>query len=279
MSIARSVGTGIASIIKIATLPLGLGRVRNKTLAQISDSLVPIVDVRTPLGELRFRCPNAESVRVPSRHLTWEPETIRWIEKFVHEDDCVWDIGAHIGAFALYAGLRVRNGCGRVIAFEPSSSNYAVLNANIMLSELADSVKAYCLALSDQTGVVNFHLWSAQAGGSLNSCGDARNFHGDFVPEFSQAMATFSADDAISILQIPPPDHIKLDVDSTEQAILSGARVVLKTVKSVLVEIERERPQPWKDAVYRIFDDAGLIETDNPGVSVGRNVLFTRRAR
>ncbi len=40
-----------------------------------------------------------------------------------------------------------------------------------------------------------------------------------------------------SVLQLPPPDFIKMDVDGIEHFILQGAPVVLSQVKGMLVEI------------------------------------------
>ena len=61
---------------------------------------------------------------------TKEPETLEWINGF-NETDVLYDIGANVGVFSLYAALH-RN-CD-VYAFEPESKNYACLHNNIYLN-------------------------------------------------------------------------------------------------------------------------------------------------
>ena len=48
-----------------------------------------------------------------------------------------WDIGANIGVYTLYAGLR---GDTRVVAFEPAGVNYFLLAANCELNRMNDRV-------------------------------------------------------------------------------------------------------------------------------------------
>ena len=57
---------------------------------------------------------------------TKEPETLKWINRFEKEDTLL-DIGANIGVYSIYAALKKI----KVIAIEPDSLNYALLNINI----------------------------------------------------------------------------------------------------------------------------------------------------
>ena len=45
-------------------------------------------------------------------------------------------------------------------------------------------------------------------------------------------------DQAISLLKLPQPDYIKIDVDGIEHLILEGGNQILRKTKSVLVEID-----------------------------------------
>ena len=49
--------------------------------------------------------------------LSKEPETITWLDR-LEEDDVLWDVGACVGSYSIYAA--VRRGV-RVVAFEPAS--------------------------------------------------------------------------------------------------------------------------------------------------------------
>ena len=61
-----------------------------------------------------------------------------------------------------------------------------------------------------------------------------------FVTEvFRQPVMTFRLDDLIDTFRLPPPNHIKLDVDGGELAVLEGAARALRapSLRSVLVEV------------------------------------------
>jgi FkbM family methyltransferase len=143
-----------------------------------------------------------------------EPETIFWIEGM---RGCLWDIGANVGVYSLYAGMLGI----KVFAFEPSKINYETLVANIELNGLTN-VKAYKLAFSDKPGFNRFQRYeeSGLSGGQLGEGEDVVNMvRGD-------------------ALSIEKPDHIKIDVDGQEGNVLLGLSGMLreKRVKSLMIE-------------------------------------------
>ena len=76
-----------------------------------------------------FVCPNRTVSWRVTTFLTKEPETIEWIDTFA-PGDVLFDIGANIGCYSIYAASR----SVRVMAFEPESQNYALINQNIFLN-------------------------------------------------------------------------------------------------------------------------------------------------
>ena len=86
-----------------------------KTVAGLFDEIDAAYEVRTRKGPLFFHC-TSETVRVRARvMLVREPDTLAWIETFL-PDQVLWDIGANIGVFTLYAA---RVASARVVAFDP----------------------------------------------------------------------------------------------------------------------------------------------------------------
>jgi FkbM family methyltransferase len=167
---------------------------------------------------------------------TKEPETLRWIDTF-KPDDLFIDIGANIGLYSLYAAFS--RGV-QVIAFEPESLNYALLNRNIFLNRIDSKIKAYSLALSNELAFNAIHLSLFMEGASCHNFKEKLNFkHEPLSPEFSQGCFSMSLDDLIEKQLIPVPQHIKIDVDGIEHKILEGAKQPLKNsaVQSVLVEL------------------------------------------
>jgi len=185
----------------------------------------------------------------PSMHLKWrvdslftkEPCTIDWIAGMGRGEVLV-DVGANVGMYTVWAaktrGLRV-------YAFEPEAQNYGLLNRNIVLNGLGGSVKAYCVALSDQAGFSELHLSEFRAGGSCHSLGEQVDFkHQPARPAFSQGCISARLDDLVRDGVVPAPQHIKVDVDGFEPKVIAGAAEVLRggKVRSLLVEVNRNLP-------------------------------------
>lgn len=164
-----------------------------------------------------------------------EPVTIQWIAEFSPGDVLV-DVGANVGMYTIWAA-KTRG--AKVFAFEPESQNFALLNRNIALNGLGDAVKAYCVALSDQSGYSELHLSSLQVGGSCHSLGERVDFaHQPMRPVFSQGCISVRLDDLVAEGVVEPPDYIKIDVDGFEPKVIAGARRVLtdRKVRSLLIE-------------------------------------------
>ena len=80
---------------------------------------------------------------------TKEPDTLAWIDSFFRPGDVIYDVGANIGQYALYAAKRFSKEL-KILAFEPEALNYAKLNKNIVLNDMVGTITPYCLALSGQ---------------------------------------------------------------------------------------------------------------------------------
>ena len=182
----------------------------------------------------------------PNTHTRWrvdslfkkEPITIEWISGF-HSEDVLIDVGANVGMYTVWAA-KTRG--IRVYAFEPESQNYALLNRNIFLNELADRVNAYCLAISDAAGLSQLHLSAFKAGGSCHSLGEQVNFkHEPMRPAYSQGCVSACLDDLVASGVVPEPDHIKIDVDGFEPKVIAGARRIIEgsKLRSLLIEVNQ----------------------------------------
>jgi tRNA G46 methylase TrmB len=78
-----------------------------------------------------------EEFRV-NTYSTKEPDTLDWIDANLRDGDIVFDIGANIGLYTLYAAKR--NPRCTVYAFEPAFQNFASLCRNIALNALTNVV-------------------------------------------------------------------------------------------------------------------------------------------
>ena len=96
-----------------------------------------VIELRAGSHLIKFRTPSARALWRAETLLDKEPATIRWIDTF-SPGEVLWDIGANIGIYSLYAG--VVKGV-EVLAFEPASFNHALLCDNIRLNGLEDRVR------------------------------------------------------------------------------------------------------------------------------------------
>ena len=181
-------------------------------------------------------CPNRTVSWRARTFLTKEPETIEWIDTFA-PGDVLFDIGANIGLYSIYAASR----SVRVVAFEPESQNYALINQNIFLNGFGDRIACIAVALSDREGVDYLYLSRFRAGESLHNFGAALDWQQrPFAPSFQQGSITFSLDAFLQFQPDPFPTHVKIDVDGIEAKVIRGAGRTLSDprLKSLLVEFD-----------------------------------------
>jgi FkbM family methyltransferase len=185
-----------------------------------------------------------------------EPETVAWIESSMRTGDVLYDIGANVGAYSLVACGYLSGDC-RVYAFEPSFSNYAALNENVILNGMEGRVIPFNISLGASTQLVGFRYSSIEAGAALHNFGGEpeRPFGGSSCV---QTMLSYSLDEFIRTFQIDPPTHMKIDVDGAELAVVSGSPKALtdSSLRSVLIEIDDESPSAAR--VIGLINDAGL---------------------
>lgn len=213
----------------------------NKLLCKFAEKVTPVYSVRRGGQSYLLYCPNELTRWRAETYFTKEPETIEWIDGF-SKDDLMIDIGANVGLYSIYAA----KAGARVLAFEPESQNYALLNRNLYLNGLADRVQCLNVAISDKDGMGSLFMPKFQPGGALNNLGEARDFrHERFEACYRQAVMSYSLDSFVEKYPQHFPDHIKIDVDGIEGRIIQGAEGTLRDprLKSLLIELNEALPE------------------------------------
>ena len=167
---------------------------------------------------------------------TKEPDTINWIDKYINDGDVLYDVGANIGVYSLYAA-KYKN--ATTYSFEPESANYYYLNKNIYHNNLSNKIKAYNIALNDSNllSVLNLSQFRPGAGDhNFNKELDAN--HKKFNSAFKQGMIGLSVDDFIYEWGGETPNHIKIDVDGNKHIVINGMTNILKDMKLKTIAIE-----------------------------------------
>ena len=171
-----------------------------------------------------------------------EPKTIQWINKFQKQKKKIilWDIGANIGLYSIYASIVHKN--IKVICFEPSTSNLRVLSRNISINKLEKKVSIFQIPLSEKKNTFSqmneskfIEGWAMHTFGQknvlINKNRTVENEYKIFGTNINYILDN-------KILEIP--NYIKLDVDGLEHLILLGGKKYLssKKIKSIIVEID-----------------------------------------
>jgi len=237
----------------------------------VSQALIEDSSVGAPRGTLLFRSSHPQALDYASGLLSREPDTIAWIDNF-EAPFVLWDVGANVGAYALYAGLDAR---ATVIAFEPAAASYAALAENIRINAMDGRIDAYCIALSDTTKAGHLNMQNVNAASVAHAFDSLATSTGEAImPKFRQAVIGYAADDFLHAFQVPAPNYLKIDVDSIEPEILTGAKNILRSpdLKGVLVEAEGSEDR--LSAIRRRLTDAGFEEVSD---ALAGNMIFARK--
>ena len=226
--------------------------VTSQTDAPVGQELTEVLMEGT---RARFHTPNEMTRWRASSFYTKEPVTVAWLRE-IPQGAVLADIGANVGMYTVFAAL-VRG--ARVVAFEPESENYAILNRNVRLNRIADRVLALCAALSEEAGIDRLYLSAAMAGGSCHSFGQEVGF--DLQPRpaaFAQGSIALRFDDLVASGQVPAPDFVKIDVDGFEHKVIRGMEQTLRkgAVRSLIVELNPALPEHL--AVRQFIEEIGF---------------------
>lgn len=203
-----------------------------------------VVDCRVESASFRMIVSNERERQRIDTLLTKEPETLRWIAEHFRAGDTLFDIGANVGIFAIYAAAL--NPRGIVVAVEPMAASFHRLCENGRLNDLRN-LRPYCVAVSAHDGVGTMHLSSLDAASSMHALGDTDVFGETVVMETGVGLATLDTLAAAA----GKPSLLMIDVDGGEDDVLAGAAAVLRdpALRSVLIEFN------WRDEQNRRRDE------------------------
>lgn len=256
---SRTVARIINGFADVVTLPMSK-RQKDRTRARVSEFLMKdnVRTVSTVHGKLKFYALRGAAVASAiDRFHQDEPETFFWIDEYVQPGDTMWDIGANIGLYSLYAAQKPDV---TVYAFEPSGLNFSLLVEHVMLNHADKRIYPFCMALSDTTKIDHLHMGDFSTGHASNAFGVAQNQFEEFAPAFSQAVPGITVDGFCKLFGCVAPDHIKLDVDGIESLILAGATKTLKKVKTITIEVEGQNAELAEEMIEKPLFKAGFKE-------------------
>lgn len=183
--------------------------------------------------------------------------------------DTVFDIGAHIGAFTVFASACARN--GKVYSFEPVPENYIMLRRNLELNRIRNVV-ALEEAVTESDGVREIFLSS---GSNLS-----HSFHPDRhlgTDGGKLKVTSRSLDTIVRDLRIDNIDFLKLNCEGSEYGILYGClEGTLGKIRSMSIQYHDIDESRNGKSLVEFLEQHGFV-VRNTGSSPFR-ILYAHRA-
>lgn len=206
-----------------------------------------------------------------------EPETLDWVDTWMRDRDTLFDVGANIGAYTIYAACRHPK--ARVIAFEPEYANLHLLRDNIVANRLQDRVTVYSIALGSRAGISYLHIQDFVPGAALHTVSS------EMLAEtrarrpvvWREGVVSLPLDDVCDQTGVVP-NCLKIDVDGTEREVLEGGECTLRApeFRSVLIEMPDDAGE--RAACTRLLREAGLGREWHDPAGARANEVWTRNA-
>lgn len=175
-------------------------------------------------------------------------------------DDVIYDVGANKGDYAL---ATAKNRSTTVYAFEPNPLVFEQLVKNLRLNP-TDNVIAKNVGLSNDIGQLDFYVSSEPTMGS---------FHRSHATEGDAEVTDVLTVDITTIDSFVedhrPPDHVKIDVEGHEIAVLEGARKTIESHKPVIYLEVHDETVLENSLVDEILEQGYTMKEK------GKHVIFT----
>ena len=165
--------------------------------------------------------------------------------------DIVIDIGAHIGAFSVWAAKQAIS--GQVYAFEPNLENYGLLEENKQLNALTN-LQTFELAVSDKVGEAV--LFNSEHMSLSHSFFEASS-------QNKTVVRTTSLAEILQTNKIDRVNYLKIDVEGAEYLILLNTpSKVLSRVDKIFIEYHDylDHGHKYNDLVKYLVDNGFEVE-------------------
>lgn len=170
----------------------------------------------------------------------------------VESGDVVVDAGANTGVYAL--AVAATRPDASVVAFEPSPTVVEQCRTNVRANGFEDRVDVRAVGLGSEAGEATFYRSTYDELGSFNA-GNAGAWEASVEETVSVPVAT--VDGLVEDGEMPPPDHLKVDVEGFEHEVLLGARETLRRHRPAVYLEVHDVPDA---AVTRADHEAALAD-------------------
>ncbi len=276
----------------------------NKLLRTVNKALSPLLPKKLripPSGEIKL-ITDSGALRMRTNQTSYLTQLLFWngykdfeyseiFEKISKRAELFLDIGANIGYYSLLAAKS--NPKIKAYAFEPALGPKYFLNENIIINGFKKNITPVDLAISNQTGVIDFYevanlkyqylKFNLAGEGNAGTKKTSRNFVKNTVKATS--LSSF-----ISSKNLQKIDLIKIDTEGTEFDILNSGKAEIKTHEPIVIcetlfnTIESDLEDFFNSLDYLFFNHTthGLkrVKTLNRATDDGiRNCFFVPNSK
>lgn len=209
----------------------------------------------------------------------YEKAELKAVSGILRPGDVFLDLGANLGLYSLHAS-RIVGESGKVISFEPFSTNFNALKEHVAMNQLSN-VQLEKLAVGKESGMITLYLNESEGNLGMVTASYIEN-------AIKEEVKIVSIDAYRKEKKLQKVDFIKIDIEGFEYPTLLGMENTLNAyLPSILIEILDESKSPQNENKVEVYlmgfgykkfyinDNGELSETDeNP---VRRNYLFTTR--
>lgn len=172
----------------------------------------------------------------------------------------VYDVGANTGTYTL--AVAAARPDASVVAFEPNPDVREQLAANVRRNGF-ENVAVRGEGVGDRSGTRTFYQSTYDELGSFRR-GNAAGWEARVRDAVDVPVVTL--DDVVASGEVPPPDHLKVDVEGFGREVFDGARATLETHRPTVYFEPHGREEA--SAVASVLDAAGYSIRTRPGAWV-----------
>jgi len=142
---------------------------------------------------------------------SWIHKIHNGAKKYIKDGSLVIDIGAHIGAFSIFAASQAKN--VKILSLEPVVENFELLKTNIQINNFNKCIKPIKMAVAGATGKKKIFLDEKDSGKHI--------FYPKIIPESRfREVGCLSLSEIFDSYKINQCDVLKMDCEGAEYEIL-----------------------------------------------------------